>query len=73
MEDKIINLLKGVLETDNVDINTSRDNCGNWDSMHHLMLVVELESQFHIELQPEEIESMRNVLDIKNTLIAKQV
>lgn len=72
MEEKIIELLKRVLETDSVNANTSKDNCGNWDSMHHLMLVVELESLFGVELQPEEIEAMNSVTTIVHILSTKQ-
>ena len=73
MKEQIIKILKSVLEDNSVNELTSKENCSNWDSMHHLMVAVEIESQFEIELQPEEIEAMRSVGDIERIIKAKQV
>ena len=63
MEDKILDILRKVLELD-VDANCSQDNCDTWDSMKQLDLVVELESEFDISLEPEEIGEMKSFRDI---------
>lgn len=33
----------------------------NWDSMQHLNLVLAIEEKFGVQLDPEDIEQMRNV------------
>ncbi len=72
METKIIEILKNVLETENISTDTSQTNCDNWDSLRHLSLVVELEDAFDVSLEPEEIAAMRSVKDIEKILSGKQ-
>ena len=43
MKEKVIKIMKDVLEMDEVSMNTSQDNCENWNSLRHLNLVSELE------------------------------
>ena len=64
MEEKVLEIAKSVLEDENVDINTSQSNNARWDSMAQLNLVVELESEFGISLEPDEISSIKSVKDI---------
>lgn len=64
MKEKIINILKDVLETNDVDENTNQQNCPLWDSLHHLNIAVEIEDEFNISLEPEDIASMHSVDDI---------
>ena len=58
MEEKVLEILKSVFELDSVDISCSQENCEKWDSMGQLNLVVELESEFDVTLEPEEIAEM---------------
>ena len=58
MEEKILEILKNVFELDAVDKTCSQQTCEKWDSMGQLNLVVELESEFDISLEPEEIGEM---------------
>lgn len=71
MEKKIINILKEVLETEDITSLTSQTNCENWDSLRHLSIVVGIETAFDIMLEPEEIAAMRSVKDIKDILRRK--
>ena len=64
MEDKVLDILKRVLELDDIDQSVSQKNCEKWDSMAQLNLVVELESEFDITLEPEEIGEMKCFEDI---------
>ena len=72
MEEKIIEILKSVLETDNVTAETSQKNCTAWDSLHHLNIAVELEGEFGVELEPEEIAGMQSVSDIERIISEKK-
>lgn len=71
MEEKIVSILKQVLGVENIDETCSQKNCENWDSLRHLNLVVELESEFDVEFEPEEIAQMKSVEEIKKILAGK--
>ena len=43
-----------------------------WDSIHHLNLIVELESYFGVLFEPEEIQTMTNIDRIVDCLILKK-
>ena len=64
MEEKVLEILKNVFELDNVDETCSQSTCEKWDSLGVLNLVVELESEFGVVLEPEEISEMRSFNDI---------
>ena len=59
MEDKILKIMKSVFQTDDIDKTSSQQNSEKWDSMNHLNLVVELEMEFGVSFEPEEIAKMR--------------
>lgn len=71
MEDQILQILKSVIGVDDIDSNVSQDNCEQWDSMAQLNLVVELEMEFDITLEPEEISEMRTFSDVVRVVKAK--
>ena len=43
-----------------------------WDSIHHLNLIVELESNFSVFFEPEEIQIMTNIDRIIDCIIRKK-
>lgn len=71
MDERILEILKQVFELKNVDESCSQINCKQWDSLKHLELVVEIESEFDIELEPEEIAKMKSFSDIRKILQTK--
>ena len=64
MEEKVLEILKNLFELDTVDETCSQTTCEKWDSMGQLNLVVELESEFDVTLEPEEIGEMKSFDDI---------
>ena len=64
MEEKVLEILKNVFEDENVNLETSQENNSNWDSLRHLNLIVELESEFDVSFEPEEIAKMSSVKKI---------
>lgn len=70
MNSKILQIMTTVLKC-KVDSTTTQLNCTNWDSLHHLNLIVALEIEFNVEFEPEEIASIHSVSDIENILTAK--
>ena len=71
MEEKVLEILKNVFELETVDTNCSQTTCEKWDSMGQLNLVVELESEFDVSLEPEEIGEMKSFDDIIRILKGK--
>lgn len=72
MEQRILELMKSVFQTDDIDISCSQKNCEKWDSMNHLNLVVELELEFGISLEPEEIAQMRDFDEVVKIVKSKK-
>ena len=58
MEEKVLNIMKEVFGTDDIDETVSQKNCEKWDSLAHLNLIVELECEFNVSFEPEEIGKM---------------
>ena len=73
MEERILEVLKNTFELDTVDKTCSQGTCEKWDSMGQLNLVVELETEFDVSLEPEEIGEMRSFDDIVSILKTKVV
>ena len=71
MEEKVLEILKDLFELDTVDTTCSQTTCEKWDSMGQLNLVVELESEFDVTLEPEEIGDMKCFDDIIRILKSK--
>lgn len=73
MEEKVLEILKDLFELDTVDETCSQQTCEKWDSMGQLNLVVELESEFDVSLEPEEIGEMKSFGDVIRILKEKGV
>ncbi len=71
MEEKVKNILKNLFELETVDETCSQETCEKWDSMGQLNLVIELESEFDVTLEPEEIGVMKSYNDIIRILNSK--
>ena len=73
MEERILEVLRNTFELDTVDTTCSQKTCDKWDSMGQLNLVVELETEFDVSLEPEEIGEMKCFEDIVRILKSKGV
>lgn len=71
MEDKVLEILKNLFELDTVDKTCSQSTCKKWDSMGQLNLAIELENEFDVSLEPEEIVEMKSYDDIIKILNTK--
>lgn len=73
MEDKILEILKEVFDLETVDATCSKDTCEKWDSIGLLNLILELESEFDISIEPEEIGKMKSFTDIVGIVKGKLI
>jgi len=67
MEDKILEIASIVFDLDKVylNINMSRDEIPEWDSLAHIQLISEIESVFNIKIPIEDfwkINSLNQIL-----------
>jgi acyl carrier protein len=64
MRDRIKSIIADVLKIE-IDDDISQTSCAEWDSMHHLNLIFELEMAFNISIEPEEIMAMQDINSIE--------
>lgn len=65
MEEKVRAILQQVLNTSLEQVNNENitpDHIESWDSLAHLNIIVSLEEEFQIEIDPEEIFEMKKGL-----------
>ncbi|MGN0739645.1 MAG: acyl carrier protein [Treponema sp.] len=72
MEQKVIELLKRVFEGVEITIESSQETVAEWDSMHQLSIAFEIESEFGISLEPEEMTELKSVSDIIRFIESKK-
>ena len=70
MREKIINIVSRVFETE-VNENTDQKNCAAWDSLRHLNLIIELEDEFNVSFEPEEIAQLKSITLIEELISQK--
>jgi len=44
-----------------ITLDSSTETLGNWDSVHHLNLILALEQEFDTQFDPEEIDKMTSM------------
>ena len=71
IKQRIKTVISRIFEINVVPDDISQKNCEKWDSLRHLNLVVELESEFGISIEPEEIAVMKTMQDIISIVSAK--
>lgn len=59
------------LDEESVNGDLSPENTGGWDSMAHLTLVTAIEGEFAIKFSMDEIQSIKSVNDIYNSVQAR--
>ena len=65
MDEKLSEILCGVLELDRISETDSAKTIATWDSLHHLQLMTAIEEAYGIMLDPEEMMELNSVASIK--------
>jgi len=68
MRERIKKVMKDTFDLDDVLDNVSQETCAQWDSMHHLQLVVCLETEFGISFEPEDIVEIKSIDEIEKKI-----
>ena len=73
MKDKIYQILGNIFEIDpkNISENSTQNDIDNWDSFRHLQLIIDLENEFGISIENDELVSLIDVKTIVNFVYKK--
>lgn len=66
MEEKVIEIITRILEVDieDVEMDTAIGDLPEWDSLHHLQIIVELQNEFNIKYPKEDLAELEDVSDL---------
>ena len=66
MEEKVINLIARILGVDTceLDLDTEIGDLPEWDSMHHLTIIKELENLFDIKFEQGDLADCEDISDL---------
>jgi acyl carrier protein len=70
LNDKIFKILSEILE-EPIDINTTRNNSNNWDSINQIKIILMLQTEFSVSFSAQEISDIHSVKDITNIISQK--
>ena len=71
MDNKLSELLCGVLDLDSITAADSVETVASWDFLRHLQLMTALEESYGIVLEPEEMMELNNVAAIQSLIAAR--
>jgi len=61
MEKELISLVEDLLNTKDVNLNSTSDNTANWDSLNQINIVTSIEEEFSIEFEGDEILELNSI------------
>ena len=66
MEEKVIEIIARILEVDieDIEMDTAIGDLPEWDSLHHLQIIVELQNEFNIKYPKEDLAELEDVSDL---------
>ena len=66
MENKIIGIIAKILEVEleEVELDTAIGDLPEWDSLHHLQIIAELEKEYGIKYVAEDLAELEDVSDL---------
>ena len=70
MEDKVIELIARVLNvpTSEVELDTEIGELDEWDSLHNVEAIAQIEKEFNVKITPDMIMDLEDVSDIVNLI-----
>ena len=70
MRERIKKVMRDTFELTDIANDISQKTCAKWDSLHHLQLAVDLETEFNVSFEPEDIGSMESLEKIEEKIKA---
>lgn len=70
---KLTEIFKGTLDNQDIvlTLETTAADIEEWDSLTHIMLVVEMEKSMKIKFTSKEITKLKNIGDLVNSVASK--
>jgi len=70
---EITEIMRDVFDEDDLQVSpeTSAEDVEEWDSLSHVRLIVAIERKFGFKFKNSEIEGLKNVGDLVNTVATK--
>jgi acyl carrier protein len=68
--DRLYKVFKSVFEinNDSLNMNTNQNSVKKWDSLNHILLIVELESEFGIKFNSGELAELGSMSSLYNKI-----
>lgn len=66
MKEEIVKIIAGILEVDvyDIEMDTVVGDLPEWDSMHHLQIIAELEKVYNIKFNASDLAELEDVSDL---------
>ena len=66
MKEEIVKIIAGILEVDvsDIEMDTAVGDLPEWDSMHHLQIIAELEKVYNIKFNASDLAELEDVSDL---------
>jgi len=66
MEQEVLNIIANILKVsvDEIDTNTEIGDMPEWDSLHHLTIIKELENCFSVKFEQADLADCEDVADL---------
>jgi acyl carrier protein len=66
MEQNIIEIIARILKVEacEVELDTAIGDLDEWDSLHHLQILVEIENMYNIKFKQEDLAELEDVSDL---------
>ncbi|MDR1726006.1 MAG: acyl carrier protein [Bacteroidales bacterium] len=71
MKERIKKVMERVFKITDIEDNFSQATCIEWDSLRHFDLILELELEFGVEFEPEEMSQIKNIDDVERIINSK--
>ena len=66
MKEEIVKIIADILEVDvcDIEMDTALGDLPEWDSMHHLQIIAELEKVYNIKFNASDLAELEDVSDL---------
>lgn len=74
MIEKLISVMQEALEIEDQELSPSDNfkDLDEWDSLARLSLIAELDSEFEVQIETQEFESINTIQELMDVIVKKQ-
>ncbi|NDP22087.1 MAG: acyl carrier protein [Paludibacter sp.] len=71
MRERLLDVFRRTFEDVKINESISQKNYENWDSLNHINLIVEIENEFNISIEPDDIDKMKDFSTVEKIVMGK--